>query len=767
MAVIMIVPLVFGACGKDEDVTLPDTVPDGSLWYDTKTIVMGKEFDTGRSDYRAAYCLGELDGKYYYAVKDHDNEKGQYISKVIGYDSDGKITDTYDVAQMRSGVSYFYYARIVDGEIILRFYDGDVMIDRSAHKCVELNHNDYSSDNDDFAGSDSYDGLRFDRYFRSGPSANTTVYKVWKDGEQVKTVDLYEYLHDTELTSVEPLIRLDEHKYLIIRSEIYNQAYYEWDYEADTIKDVSSSYSWLNTLRDVRFSSCDSGVYALDVNAVYKIDLSAKRYDKIASSMNFAIPLIDRGMVIKDVTEDNIIIETDNSYFNSYETVKKVHILTKAGSNPHANARIIRVASEREDFCSGFAELVARYNESQSDNYIVVDDRYYLKNFYGNYVDVRDTGTTFYFDAEKDVGDKLLVDLKAGDGPDILLNSTGEIALMRDDCLEDLNPYIDGNNGIDRNKLFDNVLRASEYKGKLYNIPLSFELDLIATVSDAVKEDQSGFTVEEYGAFVKDQMSGEDLVLNGARGKDEFVNSLIVGFLADLISDDGIIEFGNREFTDIVEYAMDNQLKPRPEDKWTDNTANRFYITNLWDILEYCGYAGWNIRDVHLLGLPGYTEHGPDITCSASVAIASSAQDKQACWDFVRFLLSDEGQMIFNDARERETGHGGCNCINRSVFEMACMNMIDGYNQECDNNITNNPGADYRTSGIPYIKADRTDVERYTSLVESLDRAINSDPQIQLIVAEELPAFFDGSKSLDETIEVMNRRSQIVLDERR
>ncbi|MBR5937486.1 MAG: hypothetical protein IKZ90_04355 [Clostridiales bacterium] len=62
--------------------------------------------------------------------------------------------------------------------------------------------------------------------------------------------------------------------------------------------------------------------------------------------------------------------------------------------------------------------------------------------------------------------------MKSGTGPDVILNCASVSGFNSDKVLVDLNPYMDGANGIDRSKYFDNIFRAFETNGKLYQLPL-------------------------------------------------------------------------------------------------------------------------------------------------------------------------------------------------------------------------------------------------------------------------------------------------------
>ena len=43
---------------------------------------------------------------------------------------------------------------------------------------------------------------------------------------------------------------------------------------------------------------------------------------------------------------------------------------------------------------------------------------------------------------------------------------------------------------------------------------------------------------------------------------------------------------------------------------------------------------------------------------------------------------------------------------------------------------------------------------------------IMTDPGLELIVSEEMPAYFEGQKSLDEVIKLIDNRAQTLMNER-
>ena len=771
LLVSMLLPLV--ACNKEVDY-YPDVISEDTVWYNTETIEMGEAYTQEQRNSGKFFYLGTIDGEYYYAECLYDYVNDEQISNIKAYNRNGDVVKTYDITQMRSENPVFFFARVVDGEIILRYYDGDVLVDRNRSECVQINNTNYRNSAGyidhplDFAGSDTVDDLRFDAYMKQGIRTNSLVFEVYDGDELVKTVDMEDYLPETDLFGSEHFLKIDTYKYLLIRSKDYNQGFYEWDLDNDTVTDVTGDYDWLDQLRSARYRTCTSGNFAIDESGIYKIDLANRTYTKYATTLNFDIPVIDYDTVIADVTDDQIFLEPGTGFSSRSVANKKYYILTKSDSNPNSGKQVIKIASTG-GISSGLYDLITEYNKTHDNYYVLVDDRYYIKNFYGKFVNAADTTSTFWTEADAAVNDKLLVDMKAEDGPDILMDGAGIIAFERDDCLLDCNQFIDGANGINRDEYFDNVFRAYESGGKLYNVPLFYTIDMIATVSDSIRDDQIGFTFEEYGRFVQSELDSKDIVLNGSRGKKNFALMLLNGCLGDLINE-GRIDFGSDEFTSIATYAHDNVLKARTDSEWMDKTANRWFIANLHDLLDYCGYAGWDIEDVHMLGTPAVEERSPLLCHGASASITKSASDPAGCWEFIKYLLSENAQMMLNNGDAETNSRGGLNLVNRNAFDESCRKQIDNYNEECIANRNSNrqmSEADLRLSGIPCIQADESVIDLYRDVIESLDRHSSTDPNIELIFGEEIDAYFYDNKTLEECIEIMNNRAQIVLDERR
>ena len=757
---------VFAGCSEKEQEReiSPDVITEDTLWYDMTLTEIGKEYAGGSSDYRSAQYLGEFNGKYAYAIQ--DSVDGSPFAKVVLYDENGNATDE---ASTLGG--HFYYARIVGDEIRVKNYDGNMIANFETGKIEYVDNTDYSSDWRNYLGSDLIDGYSFDRYFLSNNTVNTCIIEVYQGEEMVAELDMSDFFPDVDFSQISHVLRTEDGRYIFIDLDPDNTSYYELDVAGGRVTDVTSEFNWLNPLRYSRFKYTSSGLFAIDTSSIYKIDTSAKEYTKYFTTLNCELSIFDTYLDIYDITDDTIILCSLRGMFSDDQAVKKICILNKADRNPHAGKTVLKAASLNEDIFPGFDECAARFNSSQEDYYMTIDDRYFLYNFYPDASggDIEEM-MGYFNDAETALGNKLSVDLKAGDGPDILFNGGDHLEFNNDDCLIDLNDYLGGPNGINRDEYFDNIFRLGETDGKLYQIPLSFSMNLIVTTSSSIRDGQKGFTYDEYRQFVREEMNGRDVIMTGIWAEDNFRTSfldVVIGDFLGYLIDDGNVNFDNDEFRALAEYAA-NDLQRSNEMDYS-NVANYVYTSNMSNYFNCLSFVGWDPSDVKMLGFPGIEERGPSAAIGTTVAIPRSSSGVEGCYSFLRFLLSQEGQEAIMRGAMAEN-IDGMNLVHKETFNEYCSVQVDDYNAVCDRCASEYPDtsiASLRRMGIPCVRAGQDDIDRYRSVCEGLSHRMISDSQIIEIVNEEIAPYFEGDKSLDDCIQIINSRVQIVLDERK
>ena len=69
--------------------------------------------------------------------------------------------------------------------------------------------------------------------------------------------------------------------------------------------------------------------------------------------------------------------------------------------------------------------------------------------------------------------------------------------------------------------------------------------------------------------------------------------------------------------------------------------------------------------------------------------------------------------------------------------------------------------------GLSWTEVDDSLIDSYLSIIESLNGSLyDVDSPVDSIIIEEIPGYFEGQKTLDEVISIVNNRARSVTDER-
>jgi ABC-type sugar transport system substrate-binding protein len=140
-----------------------------------------------------------------------------------------------------------------------------------------------------------------------------------------------------------------------------------------------------------------------------------------------------------------------------------------------------------------------------------------------------------------------------------------------------------------------------------------------------------------------------------------------------------------------------------------------------------------------------------------SVAVSAQSKSADACGEFVKMLMSDDVQQAFAKSDNL--------ILNREAFRAAAKETVDYFNAE---------GGDYflgyaKAGGNPNqnrIKFSEKNVDEFEKIILSISRMNSADASINLILVEEMPAYFSGQKELADVIKIAQDRAQKVISER-
>lgn len=363
-------------------------------------------------------------------------------------------------------------------------------------------------------------------------------------------------------------------------------------------------------------------------------------------------------------------------------------------------------------------------------------------------------------------------DIISGKMPDILLiNSEMPFdSYVAKGLFVDMNKYIDGENGLDRSLYYDNVLRAMEIDGHLYDIAPSFAISTFAAKTKFVGG-MNGWTMADLKS-VLDKNSGM-IAFSGDFTQKSILETGITFALENYIDKNtGRCSFDSEGFVGLLEYAKSmsaksiwEQMEEKGEyddDFWEDYdhqwSADRVLISPLY-MSSFSDY--WMRRqstfgdDITLIGFPNDNKVTAAIIPYNDIAISSRSACPEGAWAFVSYLLSDELQSTV------------------SYNWPLLRSRVDGLAQEAKESGNVIYYGDANGSIGTIVPGEKPDVitdeaiAAVKEVIASVSVTVRTDKQVMEIVSEEAAAFFAGQKTATETAAVIQNRVQTYVSESR
>ena len=600
-------------------------------------------------------------------------------------------------------------------------------------------------------------------------SYSSYVLDIYDDTGLINSVDLHEKLPDLNIEMIDSCLLMDDNTLLAM---YYPDAgpisFFTLDIETGAVAlDDDGEYQWLRNynIRDTVYFK-DIGNVVLDDEGIKCIDFENNTLTEVFSFDSCNVNRGDiAGLKLVSCSDDEIVFVGSlfkGSMFNSLASQPLLIVLTRAESNPNAGKTVLTAATVGYiDYA--VSEAVCIFNENDPDYFIRFDNRYKADN----HVDLAsldywddDAYNRAYDQATIDLSNQLTVDLMAGDGPDIIFDTSSLSQLDNEDYLLDLSDRINTDG------LFSNVIEAAKTGGRLYRLPLSFGVTGIAVLDENIEPGQTGFTFDQYGSFVSTVCNGKDPL---AMDQTEFFVTCMDAMSDQFFTEEGDVDYDNETLRALADYTDEYVFPPVvvvTEEDYMMVWGNSDHLIddgavfiNSCTFDMYLANLGNHAGESSILGIPSIDGRGPMLTVSGSVAISAQTAEADACWRFVETLLSPEIQGYYAQASK------GCP-ICTEAYETFGRAMIDEYNRALsDRSLYFSPDA-MVLYGAHMTELDYSVVDDYEAMIRSCSSISQTDTAVTVIVREEMPAYFSGQKTIEEVIDIMENRVQTFLNER-
>lgn len=353
-------------------------------------------------------------------------------------------------------------------------------------------------------------------------------------------------------------------------------------------------------------------------------------------------------------------------------------------------------------------------------------------------------------------------EIASGEGPDMI--DFGEDYTISDivgKYTEDLFSYIEGESST---TYVENILQAFSYQDKLYAVPLGFQLKSFVGTTQNLGE-QSSWTIGEMMECYSHQK--EKLLYPGAYKKD-VLGTILTGSMDYYIDwETGECKFDGSEFCQMLTFCncftdqLDFAEEASVRDLFLKDKALLLpiRINSIYDICRVEAIFGEN--DVNFIGFPVNGTSGTMIQSSGPVlAINKNSRNKTGAWEFLSWMLQPSAQ------KELPSGFPIC----RNVLEEQIKQATQvEYERNADGNEQRKVKAQVVFEGddpMDIYCITEKQGEELLALIEQADTISQVDPKIYQVFLEEADYYFNGDKSLEETVDVIQSKIYLYVNEK-
>ena len=507
----------------------------------------------------------------------------------------------------------------------------------------------------------------------------------------------------------------------------------------------------------------EDGCYMSDGNGVQKVDLLKNEKEEILN-WNSTDVARTSGITVHVLSEDKIVfLQTeyeDDPVTGDWSETSYIVTLTRADENPNAGKTIIEIGANGIP-SDAFLEYVVNYN-TEEDN----KARIHIRDF------STELDTTDYEKSQAELSDQIYLDMLAGTGPDVLVNFSSFSQFNSEEVLVDLNKYIDGKNGLNRDDYFDNVFRAFETKGKLYNIPVCVDINGLIGNKEIIG-DRTGWTYSEF-VEVMDNLPEDVTPYDQIQYLDllELLLSCSTNYYIDYEKKQ--VNFESDEFKMLLDIAkkygvekVDTEMYD--DDYYYDGPGMMDEGTKLDDGLvaleqSYVYRLDMYARDVErcdgnliYVGAPSPDGAGMCASPMLTLAISAMSPCKDEAWDFISFMFTEDEQYEYSNSFYSIP-------LNCAAFDRINEDSIAQNKRELE--LREKYGDDEYYYGYNLVELTPEHAEGFRKLVESVSTISSTDPAVFLIVKEEAPAYFSGQRTVEDVCKNIQNRTTTIVNER-
>ncbi len=488
---------------------------------------------------------------------------------------------------------------------------------------------------------------------------------------------------------------------------------------------------------DLQGFELNNGVFFSD-RGVYYIDAKSKMFMPV-TEWNY----VDVKPAYKK-TRFEINLSYDNLRFGKAyvynDSEIELIIFNNIPAEKNANRKTITIGGYGVDSSLAVKWAAYRFNTSQNEYRVFLDD-YWNEYAYGSGIE-----------AQSQIA-KLIKHFNDGNAPDIYYGTNFDYRYMYNAGLvADMMPLMEKDPDFNLDDLIPSIRDTLTRNGTCYQMFSAFYFD-----GDFGLKSDFGYENITYKK-VNELAKKKNIPVRGDMEAAEYADQIIrysLGTLVDNSSGEHIVP--EKELKEVVEYSVNNGIPFGSHENAIADldtvhdgmhlTCRRTSLGNLFDLSSI--ESDLNDRFVYL-GFPSINGTARAAQPDGLVAISSDTKCKEACWQLIKYMLTDEVQEI-------EIGQGNNPVINR-VFEDYCeyAALPDSVpeNEVIWKSLVRGEKA------VPgWIISD------YREMVLSINSVISYDWGLYNIICDEINSYYFQNKSPEAIVKTLQSRLDLYVAE--
>lgn len=473
--------------------------------------------------------------------------------------------------------------------------------------------------------------------------------------------------------------------------------------------------------------------------SVYEYNLKTKEENKLWKWMDVDLDSVFDIHI--EQTEDGSYQFAYQSFNNNAPSKLELVTIQKRAITPDNQKNVIKLACLGLDY--SVKEKIVDFNKHNSDYRIQVED------YYEKYSDWQTGYSQLQIDVTQDAFDIVCSDSSQG------------LFWVEKGLFTDVYPYMKNDSDIPFEDLNETVFKAYEKDGKLYFVIPTISINTVIG-SKKTLGDMTSWTIDDLARFRKE--NPDKMFFN--YGTQLQVAEVLIAFsMSDFVDfEKGDCNFETDEFKKILEIAktFPKEIDYENYQEWESVMSGdiMFMSTSISGYDEMSIYPQLFDGEVTFIGYPSCNGKGNTFFANKIYGICEKSQYKEAAWDFLKTLYSDDFQEeIYNGFP-----------VNKKVFENRLKEAVKESVYKDENGTerrNSNSSWTYENITLYLYKPTEEEAKVIRDLYESVDSIIDYDDEFMNLILEEADAYFSEQKSFEEVSKIIQSRANIYIAEKR